>query len=83
MAYEYKEYPKTLYRMGPDGERLSYTFTTAEDVTPGWVEMTELDKPVKADAPQDAPQDTTADEAVPEPTPKRKPPSAPRGKPPA
>lgn len=66
MAYEYQEYPKTLYRWGPDGERLGHTFGSADEVTPGWVEFTALGEWAGAVAPEpesEAPPATVEAEA--------------------
>ena len=38
-GYEYKEYPKTLYRTDADGKRISRLFNAAEEVEEGWVDL--------------------------------------------
>ena len=41
------EYPKTLYRYAPNGERQGHTFKTADDVPDGqgWVAFEDLGEP--------------------------------------
>ena len=50
MGYVYKEYPKSLFRIDADGNRREQVFHSAEDVTPGWVDLADLPD-AKPDAP--------------------------------
>lgn len=42
MGYQYKEYPKSLYRIEPDGTRRERVFHSAEEVEPGWTDLAGL-----------------------------------------
>jgi hypothetical protein len=40
--YEYKEYPKSLFRTDADGTRRERLFKSAEEVEPGWTDLAGL-----------------------------------------
>jgi hypothetical protein len=42
MSYVYKEFPKSMFRIDPDGSRRERVFPSADEVEPGWVDLADL-----------------------------------------